>query len=282
VGIRKERLMQSMTGFGSCELEVKPFGRIQVELRSSNHKFLESVFHLPEGLLSLEDKLKKEIESRLKRGRVTCAINASGAKFARVVINEPLLKDYLVSLNGIKEEFGINDAVGINTLIHLPGVLSLEESAMPRQKIWPKLKVLVDKALDELVSTRRKEGLAVAGSLKGWAESLKSQVGQIKLQFKKAVGEKLKSFNTDEERSSFLKDSDITEEIQRLSFHIRNFKSKLTKIGPIGKELDFIAQEMQREANTMGAKSFDVNISGRVVQIKSLVEKIREQAQNIE
>lgn len=274
--------MQSMTGFGSCELEVKPFGKMQVELRSSNHKFLETVFHLPDGLLSLEDRLKKEIESRIKRGRVACAINASGAKYAKVVINEALLKDYLVSLNSLKEEFGIDDTIGINTLIHLPGVLSLEESALPRKKAWPKIKVLVDRALDDLVSTRKKEGLAVQGSLKGWAEVLKSQVDQIISQFKKAVKEKLKSLNTDEERSSFLKDSDITEEIQRLSFHIRNFKSKLGKLGPIGKELDFIAQEMQREANTMGAKSFDVNISGKVVQIKSIVEKIREQAQNIE
>ena len=112
--------MQSMTGFGSCELEVRPFGKISVELRSSNHKFLETVFHLSEGLLFLEDKVKKEIESKIKRGRVTCAINIWGVKSSQVIINKPLLKDYLVSLNGIKKQFRLNDGMSINTLIHLP------------------------------------------------------------------------------------------------------------------------------------------------------------------
>jgi uncharacterized protein (TIGR00255 family) len=271
-----------MTGFGSYELEVKPFGKISVELRSSNHKFLESVFHLPEGFLSLEDRIKKAIETRIKRGRVTCAINASGAKFSKVIINKPLLKDYLASLNNIKREFGIADGVGMNTLIHLPGVLYLAENAIPKANIWPKLNILVGEALDDLVNTRRKEGLAIQGFLKSWAESLNSSLSAIKLKFKKSVAQKLKSINTDEERSSFLKDSDITEEVQRLSFHIRNLKAKLLRQGPLGKELDFIAQEMQRETNTIGAKSFDAHISAKVVSIKSLIEKIREQVQNIE
>ncbi|OGX17513.1 MAG: YicC family protein [Omnitrophica WOR_2 bacterium RBG_13_44_8b] len=274
--------MQSMTGFGSCELEVKPFGKISVELRSSNHKFLESVFHLSEGLLALEDKVKKEIESKIKRGRVTCAINIWGVKSSRVIINKPLLRDYLASLNGIKKQFGINEEMSINTLIHLPGVLSLEENSLSRAKIWPKLKAVVDKALHDLVETRKKEGASIQGALKTWAGMLNTNIGAVKTRFKKAIADKLQSKDTDEERSSFLKDSDITEEVQRLSFHIRNFNSKLAKIGPIGKELDFIAQEMQREANTMGAKSFDADVSARVVQIKSTIEKIREQVQNIE
>ena len=94
--------------------------------------------------------------------------------------------------------------------------------------------------------------------------------------------EKLTKIKTDEERAAFLKDKDITEEMERLVFHIRNFKTKLAQTGAIGKELDFIAQEMQREANTMAAKCCDVFISARVVQIKSQIEKIREQVQNIE
>jgi uncharacterized protein (TIGR00255 family) len=94
--------------------------------------------------------------------------------------------------------------------------------------------------------------------------------------------EKLGAITTDEERNSFLKETDISEEVERLAFHIRNFKHKLSKNGPAGKELDFIAQEMQREANTLAAKTFDTVISSRVVQIKSQIEKIREQAQNIE
>ena len=118
--------------------------------------------------------------------------------------------------------------------------------------------------------------------LKSRAEILKKDLDMVKARFKKAVKDKLARINNDEERIGFIKEADITEEIERLAFHIGNFKSKLSKYGPIGKELDFVAQEMQREANTMGAKSCDAAISSTVVQIKSQIEKIREQAQNIE
>lgn len=274
--------MQSMTGFGSKEVRIWSFGKICIELRSSNHKFLETVFHLPEGFLSLEDKLKKEIEAKIKRGRVTCVITIMGGKAGGVFINKALLKSYILRLKNIKAQFKIKDEISINTLIHLPGVLSLEETRVPKLNIWPRLKLLVNACLDDLVKMRRKEGWALYGYLKNRAGALKANLGIIKSRFKKAIQEKLKKITTDEERASFLKDVDITEEIERLTFHIRNFKNKLSKAGPIGKELDFIAQEMQREANTMAAKSFDVFISSRVIQIKSQIEKIREQVQNIE
>jgi uncharacterized protein (TIGR00255 family) len=271
-----------MTGFGSKEDEVKPFGKISVELRSSNHKFLEIVFHLPEGFLSLEDKIKKAIEAKIKRGRVTCVINAIGAKASSVSLNKALLKNYISMFRNIKEQFHIRDEVSMDTLIHLPGVLSLGEAGILRQNLWPRLKTLVARTLDDLVKMRQKEGRALCGFLKKRAEALKDNLAVIKIKFQKAIKEKLEQINTEEERSSFLKDSDITEEIERLAFHIRNFRNKLSKSGPVGKELDFIAQEMQREANTLAAKTFDAAISGRVVQIKSQIEKIREQVQNIE
>ncbi len=275
-------MIQSMTGFGSREDEVAPLGKISVELRSSNHKFLEVVFHLPEGFLALEDKIKKEIEAKIKRGRVTCAINAIGTKASNVSVNKTLLKNYILMLRNIKEQFQLKDEISINTLIHLPGVLSLEESSIPKQNPWSRLKILVNRAVDDLVKMRQKEGRALSGFLKNKAATLRVNLAVITIKFKKAIKEKLGQINTEEERSSFLKDTDITEEIERLAFHIRNFQSKLSKRGPIGKELDFIAQEMQREANTLAAKTFDAAISARVVQIKSQIEKIREQVQNIE
>ena len=123
-------MIKSMTGFGSKEAHIEPFGKVSIELRCTNHKFLEIVFHLPEGFLSLEDRIKKEIEAKLKRGRVTCAINISGSKGSKVSINKGLLKNYILSLKSIKNEFGIKDELSINTLIHLPGILSLEESSV--------------------------------------------------------------------------------------------------------------------------------------------------------
>jgi uncharacterized protein (TIGR00255 family) len=263
-------------------VKVSPFGQISVELRSSNHKFLEIVFHLPEGFLSLEDRLKREIEAKIKRGRITCVINIIGGEASNVFINKGLLKNYISVLKNIKKQHRFKDEVSIDTLIHLPGILSLGQNCISKASIWPRLKILVNRAVDDLVKMRQKEGRDTFRVLKNRAEMLKTNLGIIKTRFKKAIKEKLSAINTDEERASFLKDSDITEEVERLAFHIRNFKSKLFKNGPIGKELDFIAQEMQREANTMAAKSFNVAISARVVQVKSQIEKIREQVQNIE
>jgi uncharacterized protein (TIGR00255 family) len=275
-------MLNSMTGFGSREKEVAPFGKISVELRSTNHKFLETVFHLPDGFLSLEDKIKAGVEARLKRGRVTCAVNISGGKAAHVYVNKPLLKNYLKTFKGMQKEFHIKDDISVNTLIHLPGVLSLEENNIPKAGIWPHLKSLLERALDDLVKTRKNEGQALHKYLKKRAEALSINLQAVKLRFKEAIKAKLSILITDEERSSFLKESDINEELERLTFHIGNFKNKLTQSGPVGKELDFIAQEMQREANTLAAKSFDVGVSGKVVEMKSQIEKIREQVQNIE
>ncbi len=274
--------MQSMTGFGSREAEVAGLGKISVELRSTNHKFLEIVFHLPEGFLSLEDRIKKLIESKIKRGRLICSINITGTNSASLQINKGLLKQYLSSLKNIKREFGIHDEISFNTLIHLPGILSAAENKSLGPSIWPRLKILASQALEELVKTRQKEGKALFVHLKNRAEALQANLGYIRARFKKAIKDKLSQLNSDEERSSFLKDTDISEEIERLAFHIQNFRNRLSRQEPIGKELDFIAQEMQREANTMAAKSFDIAVSARVIQVKSQVEKIREQVQNIE
>ncbi len=275
-------MIKSMTGFGGREALIAPLGKVCVELRSSNHKFLETVFHLPQGYLSLEGRIKKEIEKKIRRGRLTCAVNIIGARPAKVFINKELLRDYLSELNQIRDKFQVSGEVGIGTLVHLPGILSLEEDSVSAASIWPRLKILLAGALEDLLKARRKEGRALQGYLRRRADALKISLGVIRERFKRAVKDRVKLIDKAEERSAFLKESDITEEIERLAYHFRNFKSRLSKSGLAGKELDFIAQEMQREANTLAAKSFDLVISGRIVQIKSQIEKIREQVQNIE
>jgi len=275
-------MLNSMTGFGGRQATLPPFGKVSVELRSSNHKFLDVVLHLPAGFLSLEEKIKKKVETRIKRGRVTCVINIVDQGAPAVFINEPLLKNYLATLKKIKQKLKINSSLQLDTLIHLPGVLSVADSGIPKERIWPQLNLLVHQALDSLVRMRQKEGRALEGYLKDHAQALNHNLDSIRRRAKKAIDQKCRGLNSDEERASFLKETDITEELQRLVFHIHNFKNKLSQRGPLGKELDFIAQEMQREANTIGAKSFDAMISGCVVQLKSQIEKIREQVQNIE
>lgn len=275
-------MLSSMTGFASRELEIRPLGKISVELRSTNHKFFEAVFHLPEGFLHLEDKIKKEIEAKIKRGRITCITTLNTKKSSSISINKALLKSYLVSIEEIKKGFRLKGEPDIDTLLTLPGVLAVKEEGLSKENIWPRLKVLVEHAVNDLLKVRQKEGRALQGYLRNKAEAAKANLDFIKARFKKAIKEKTLKMNTDEERASYIKNTDVTEEIERLAFHIKNFNTKIQKAGPIGKELDFIAQEMQREANTLAAKTFDVLISSRIVQIKSQIEKIREQVQNIE
>lgn len=274
--------MQSMTGFGNKETVIAHFGKVCFEIRSTNHKALEVIVHLPAGFLSVEDRIKKEIEARLKRGRVVCAMSVVGGPANKIFINKELLKNYISALAGIQRHFRIQDSIRLDTLIHLPGVLAVTEDRVFPGKIWPALQALVRKTLDDLVAMRRKEGEALRVYLKTVAHTLETHIGIIKTRFKKAIKDKVAKMCTDEERANFLKDTDITEEIERLSFHVRNFRGRILKAGPLGKELDFIAQEMHREANTMGAKSCDAMVSARVVQLKSSIEKIREQVQNIE
>ena len=275
-------MISSMTGFGSCEAEIDSLGRISVELRCTNHKFLESVFHLPDGLLSLEDKLKKEIESKIRRGRVFCAVNIKGEEAQGIFVNRRLLKNYLRELNSIKNELKIKNGLTLDSLIRLPGILSLKENKPAGLHIWEHLLPLLKLALAELLKTRRKEGKALADLLKNRSGLLKKDLILIKQRFVVAAKSRLKKIQAEEERLAFLKSADIAEEIDRLNFHIKNFQHKITKGGSVGKELDFITQEMQREANTLAAKSFDLVISGCAVQMKSQIEKIREQVQNIE
>lgn len=276
-------MIKSMTGFGSRSRQIRPLGKVSVELKSSNHKYLDIILHLPEGFLFLEDKIKKEISSGIKRGRVTCVVSINGGQKAYGInINKGLLKNYLSAVNSIKREFRVKDEISMDALVQLPGIFSLREDLSPKSHFSPGLKSLVRLALNELSGMRQKEGAALYVYLKKHSEALKTEVKLVRDRFQKVINEKMLEMQTEEERSSFLKDTDITEEIERLSFHVKNFTRTMAKNGAVGKELDFITQEMQREANTIGAKSCDTVISAKVVELKSQIEKMREQLQNIE
>ncbi len=277
-----KNMINSMTGFGCREADVDAVGRISVELRCTNHKFVETVFHLPEGALFLEDKLKREIESRITRGRIFCSVNIKGHLAQGVVVNRKLLKHYLQELHRLKKEFNLDNDLSLDSLIRLPGVLVLKDDKPAGAHIWEELKPVFLQALIYLLAARRKEGRALAKLLKARSVLLKKDLVFIKRRFTVAVKNKLKNIQLPEEKAAFLKNADIAEEVDRLHFHINNFGHKISLGGAVGKELDFITQEMQRETNTLAAKSFDLEISGRAVGMKSQIEKIREQVQNIE
>ena len=176
-------MIKSMTGFGRAEAEMAPFGKISVELRSTNHKFVETIVHLPEGFLALEDKIKKEVELRISRGRVVCAINIFGGHSSDVFVNKDLLAKYVSALQNIKQRFSIKNDISMDTLARLPGVLSLAENVVPKAKYWPGLKKIVEKAVNELVKMRQKEGLALQVHLKGRAQEVKVDLSKAKAAF---------------------------------------------------------------------------------------------------
>jgi uncharacterized protein (TIGR00255 family) len=274
-------MVQSMTGFGRSEKKINSFGAVTVEIRTINHKFLETVIHLPAGFLALEDRIKKEIETRISRGRVTCVINIIEQASRDVVINQQMVAKYVKAFRSMAKKYALSGDIGVADLVNLPGVVTFAESRIPTAQLWPGLHRLVRQALDETIKMRLREGQSTAKNLISRNETIRTDLEKVKDRFKKAVNERSAVFATDAERASFLKESDITEEIERLDYHLKSFRMKIATSGSIGKELDFIAQEMQREANTMGAKSCDPAISGKVVEMKSQIEKMREQLQNI-
>lgn len=275
-------MIASMTGFAQQVISVEPFGTLSVELRSTNHKFFEPVLHLPEGFLVLEEGIKGAIASRIKRGRITCVVSISGKRPTEISFNKEMVKRYLSELASIKKETGIRGEVGIDNIVHLPGVLTVEEKHLSAKTAYPVLKEAVNRAVADLARSRSREGKALEAALQRHARMIERQLRSFKARFNKTIAHKLALIKNDEERAAFLKTSDVTEEMQRLSYHVRTFLGKLKGTKPVGKELDFIAQEMQREANTAGAKSVDAHLSAMVVRIKSLIEKIREQVQNVE
>ena len=284
MGVKKIKKadFQSMTGFGTATGSLARFGTASVDLRSSNHKYLEIVLHLPNGFMVLEDYLKKEVEKIISRGRITLVVNVGINPFQKVSVNKGLFKDYYRSIKDVQNEFHINGEIGIANLLNLQGVLSLCEDKADARKYLPELKKIFQPALDGLLKSRKKEGQALRVYLKNHGRKLKEGLVAVTKRFNHVVAEKVKVLKTEDEKSCFLKNSDIGEELERLEYHIRNFIHKLDTGGILGKELDFIAQEMQRETNTIGAKSCDAVVSGHVIQLKSEVERIREQVQNVE
>jgi uncharacterized protein (TIGR00255 family) len=153
-------MINSMTGYGRREAKVESLGTVRVEIRSTNHKFLETVLHVPEGFLALEEKIKKEIEVVVKRGRVTCAINITARHPENVFINKALLKKYASELKRIKKQLNVQGDLSLDTLVGLPGVLTLEEEGVPAASYWPSLKNLLAQASRDLAGARQKEGAA--------------------------------------------------------------------------------------------------------------------------
>jgi uncharacterized protein (TIGR00255 family) len=269
-----------MTGFGEAE-ERTPLGWVRIEVKSLNHKFREFIFNLPAGYSSLEGYLKRRLK-KIKRGRVSFSLQILPQVKRQVLIDRELLKSYLENIKELKKEFGLEQSPSLDTILNLPGLLHLVEDRK-KKKNFASLNLLAKRAIENLLDSRRREGEAIYKELKERIKIIEELSESIKKRQKVFLEEKQSSFTKPEDWEVFLKNTDINEEIQRIDFHLKNFK-KIARIKSrsIGKELDFISQELMREANTMTAKSPDREIIFNLIRIKTEIERIREQLQNVE
>ncbi len=274
-------MIKSMTGFGAAKGFISPCGSTNLEIRSNNHRFLDIVLHLPEGFLHLEQSIKSEIAKKMKRGHIVCRLEVNPFQLKKPLLNTHLIRDYYLSLKQISRQLNLKQQVDINTLAALPGVWTMQSRSVVALS-WTKLRPLVKKAVDKIVQVRSREGRALCKDLRSRVSQAEKLLGVVKTKFKKVVEAKVKNCKTEDEKNGFLKSADITEEVVRLAFHLKNFRGCLQSSNDVGKELDFVLQEMQRESNTIGAKSIDGFISGCAVRLKSEIEKMREQVQNVE
>ncbi|MFC1704191.1 YicC/YloC family endoribonuclease [Candidatus Omnitrophota bacterium] len=271
--------MRSMTGFGQASMQVAQ-GKINVEIRSLNHRFFDAVLHLPNGFNQFDDKIRKELQKRISRGRINLSISYIPSKSQKVVLNKALAQNYIKTLRQLNKKLRLKDDIGLSHLLALQGVLTLSENNSQVQ-LWPALKRVINAALVKLIRMRDAEGKSVERDIAKHLARLGQSLQLLAKESKNVIKRKSKNLPPDD-CSMFLKSTDINEEIARLGFHVKNFNTKQAKDHAQGKELDFITQEMQREVNTIGAKLPDSKISYFVVTMKSLVEKMREQLQNVE
>jgi uncharacterized protein (TIGR00255 family) len=294
-------MIKSMTGYGVAEQDL-PLGKVAVEVRSINHKYLDISLRLPRGFFTLEPKIRDLVKKSVSRGRVDLSIriDPSAAAIPRYHLEADtgLAEEYIRLLDAIREKFGLRGEV---TLDHIAGVreivpfLEVKEDA---ELYWEGVAAVTQQALRALDDARRTEGEALVADLKGRLEGARRRTGEIKDRapvvvdaYRERLRERVRSLlegtEFDERRfhqevAYFAERSDISEEVIRMESHLRQFDAKLTEQGPAGRGFDFILQEMSREANTIGAKATDVDIAHKVIELKSELEKMREQVQNIE
>jgi len=289
-----------MTGFGKGVAQNNR-GRIKIEIKSLNYKFFEVINRLPGTLTIFEDNIRECLHKKLARGRLNLFMSYDnmGNGSNHICVDKKNARQYYNMLSSLRKALRIKGEIDINHLISLPGVITCRPQKDDPEKIWPLIEKALSSAVRDLIRSKTREGKMLKKNLEHIAGTVEVSLGKIKRRaplvvreyrkrllrnVKEITGTK-KIFNperVEEEAAIFARNCDISEEIHRLSSHLINFHKALSNSGEVGRRLDFIAQEMHREINTMGAKANDFPIAKEVIKMKSLVEKIREQAQNVE
>ena len=292
-------MIKSMTGFGRCEVSEND-RKFTVEMKSVNHRYLDVNIKMPKKLNFFESAIRALLKDYIQRGKVDMFITYEDMTENNVSIkyNKDIAAEYLKYLRDMAEEFGLDDDIRVSTLSRYPEVLTMEEQTIDEEGIWKTLEKAIRGAAEGFVETRIKEGENLRADLVSKLDGMLSHVDfiqerspQIIAEYKQKLEDKVKDLladvKVDENRllmevTIFADKVCVDEEIVRLRSHIETTKSTLQAGGSMGRKLDFIAQEMNREANTILSKANDLEISNRAIELKTEIEKVREQIQNIE
>lgn len=293
-------MIKSMTAFGRSETKGDN-RRFAVEIRSLNHRYRDIVVRLPRYLIALEDRIKKLIAARISRGLIEVTVNIKEDKHSDVnlQLNLSRAESYYLLLKELKDALKIKEPISLDTILACEGVISAENVEIDPDQFWGGLSPCIAEALDAVEAMKETEGEALykdllkrLGMIEKNLHKIKEKASSLSLIYYNRLKERIVKLtenvveadpNRLAQEAAFLADrSDVTEELVRLSSHVQQFHSIIESEGPSGRPLNFLLQEMHREANTISSKINDVELSHVVVAIKSELEKMREQVQNVE
>lgn len=288
-----------MTGFGKCEDIINGYDII-VEIKSVNHRYFEFSSRISRGYGFLDEKLKSYLQSRISRGKIDAYVSIETLEDtdAQVLVNHSLASGYIGALRELADRYQLIDDISVSTVSKYTDIFTVHKAPEDEETIWNSVQSVADRALTSLIHMRETEGEQLKKDVLQRAENILNTVGQIEERSPQTVKEyqeklqqrlteMLNDSNIDEQRiltetAIFADKVAVAEETVRLRSHFDQCRKMLNSDEPIGRKLDFIVQEMNREANTIGSKCVDAKISHMVVDIKAEIEKIREQIQNIE
>ncbi|NLJ88116.1 MAG: YicC family protein [Epulopiscium sp.] len=292
-------MVRSMTGYGQGKVVVDD-RKFTVEIRSVNHRYNDINIRIPRALNYLEEKIRTFVKERVSRGKIDIFVSfeTTSKDDFDVSLNENLLEAYLEQLNIIKNKCNVIDDISVSLLARFPDIILVNKKEDDKDTLWKLLEEALNQAFNGFLSMREKEGenlkndllakiKACAGHLAKIKERSPRLVEEYKSKLEKRLEEILANHSIDENRIAteiaiFADHCSIDEEIVRLGSHLNQFRDILNKEEIVGRKLDFLAQEMNREVNTIGSKANDIQITQSVLELKSEIEKIREQIQNLE
>lgn len=292
-------MVKSMTGYGRA-VETVNGREFTVEVRSVNNRYLDCTVKLPRGLSFGEDAVKQAVKARITRGKVDVfvSVRSEGAQDTTVSLNKPMVEGYIAAMEQMKRDYGLAGDITVAMVAALPEAFLLDKPQVDEEQLLKDFLSVTDKALAAFDAMRRVEGQALEQDLRSRGSTVLSLVEQVeggsaqtvtdyRLRLENKLKEVLANTSIDESRilteaAIFADKVAVDEETVRLRSHLNQMNTMLETGEPIGRKLDFLLQEMNREANTIGSKCTDVRLAKVVVEIKAELEKIREQTQNIE